>query len=45
VPLRSSLTLADRLGGWPEGVIAWATLAALAWAAIGSARKRRRDSD
>jgi apolipoprotein N-acyltransferase len=44
VPLRSSMTLADRLGGWPEGAIAWATVAALAWAAVGSVRKRRRDS-
>ena len=30
------------LGGWPEAVIAWATLAALAWA-IGQEFRRRRD--
>ena len=42
VPLRSSATLADRLGGWPEGVLAWATVAALAWAAAGALRQRRR---
>jgi apolipoprotein N-acyltransferase len=27
VPLISSATLADRLGGWPEAVLAWGTLA------------------
>ena len=32
VPLRTTLTLADRLGGWPEGAISAATAAALAWA-------------
>jgi apolipoprotein N-acyltransferase len=32
VPLRTNLTLADRLGGWPEGAISGATAAALAWA-------------
>jgi apolipoprotein N-acyltransferase len=44
VPLRSSTTLADHLGGWPEAVIAWATLAALGWVIgqqIRSRRKRR----
>ena len=30
VPLRTTTTLADRIGGWPEGVITFATLAALA---------------
>jgi apolipoprotein N-acyltransferase len=40
VPLVSSLTLADRLGQWPEYVITALTLAAFAWA-IGSARRRR----
>jgi apolipoprotein N-acyltransferase len=42
VPLRTSLTLADRLGGWPEAVLAWATVAALAWA-LSQAIRRRRD--
>jgi len=32
VPLRSGITLADRLGSWPEYVITFLTLAALAWA-------------
>jgi apolipoprotein N-acyltransferase len=41
VPLRSSISLADRLGGWPEAVIAWATVAALAWV-IGQEFRRRR---
>jgi apolipoprotein N-acyltransferase len=44
VPLRTSMTLADRLGGWPEGLLTWATVAALGWA-IGIAiwQRRRRD--
>ena len=45
VPLRSGLTLAARLGGWPEIVLTGLTVAALAWAvsAAGiSARYRRR---
>jgi apolipoprotein N-acyltransferase len=44
VPLRSELTLAGRLGGWPEIVLTGLTIAALAWAvgAAGiSARYRR----
>jgi apolipoprotein N-acyltransferase len=44
VPLRSSTTLADHLGGWPEAVIAWATVAALGWVIrqqIQGRRKRR----
>jgi apolipoprotein N-acyltransferase len=49
VPLRSSTTLADRLGGWPEALLSWATVAALAWAIGSSLRQRRRrlsrDSD
>ena len=32
VPLRSGLTLAARLGGWPEIVLTGLTVAALAWA-------------
>jgi apolipoprotein N-acyltransferase len=44
VPLRTSMTIADRIGGWPEAVIAWATVAALAWIMGGSLwRRRRRD--
>jgi apolipoprotein N-acyltransferase len=42
VPLRSSMTIADRIGGWPEAVIAWATVAALAWIIAGSVWRRRR---
>jgi apolipoprotein N-acyltransferase len=41
VPLRSSITLADRLGGWPEAVLAWATVAALAWVISQELRRRR----
>jgi apolipoprotein N-acyltransferase len=42
VPLRTDVTLADRAGGWPEGVISAATLAALAWALAAGAAARRR---
>ena len=41
VPLRSSTTLADRLGGWPEAVIAWGTVTALAWVIAQQVRRRR----
>jgi apolipoprotein N-acyltransferase len=41
VPLRSSTTLADRIGGWPEAVLAWATVAALAWVIAAEVRLRR----
>jgi apolipoprotein N-acyltransferase len=41
VPLLSSTTLADRLGGWPEAVLAWATLAVVVFA-FGLAIRRRR---
>ncbi len=44
VPLRSSLTLADRLGGWPEAVLTGLTILALGWAiarAVAGARGRR----
>jgi len=43
VPLRSGLTLADRLAGWPEGVLTALTILALAWAvarAVAAARRR-----
>ena len=42
VPLRSSLTLADRVGSWPEYVITVLALAALAWAIAGAAARRAR---
>jgi apolipoprotein N-acyltransferase len=42
VPLRSSMTIADRIGGWPEAVIAWTTVATLAWVIAGSVWRRRR---
>jgi len=41
VPLVSQRTLADRIGGWPEGVIVALTVAALAWAAAAAVRHRR----
>jgi len=42
VPLRSSTTLADRLGGWPEALLSWATVAAFCWALLAAVRLRRR---
>ena len=45
VPLRTTTTLADHLGGWPEAVVAWLTLAAIGWTAAGEMvrwRRRRR---
>jgi apolipoprotein N-acyltransferase len=42
VPLRSSMTLADRVGGWPEGLLVWPTVAAMGWALAVSIRQRRR---
>ncbi|HEY2077289.1 MAG TPA: apolipoprotein N-acyltransferase [Streptosporangiaceae bacterium] len=42
VPLLTSTTLADRLGGWPEAVIAWGTIAALGWVIAQQIRRRRR---
>jgi apolipoprotein N-acyltransferase len=44
VPLRSSTTLADRLGGWPEAVIAWGMVAALGWVIAQQVRRRKRRS-
>jgi len=41
VPLRSSTTLADRLGGWPEAVLAWGTVAAFGWVIARELRRRR----
>ncbi len=42
VPLRTGLTLADRLGGWPEAVLTALAIAALAWAILDAVRERRR---
>jgi len=42
VPLRSSLTLADRVGGWPEYVITFLVVVALAWVTRRAAIRRRR---
>jgi apolipoprotein N-acyltransferase len=42
VPLRTSTTLADALGGWPEALLSWATVAALAWVIGSTVRQRRR---
>lgn len=42
VPLRSNTTLADEVGGWPEGLITFATLAALVLALASLVRERRR---
>jgi apolipoprotein N-acyltransferase len=41
VPLRSSQTMAFRLGGWPEAIIVWTAAAAFAWA-LGQAIRQRR---
>jgi len=45
VPLRTDTTLADRIGGWPEGLLTFATLAALAFALGLAVRQRRRDHE
>jgi apolipoprotein N-acyltransferase len=42
VPLRTTITLADKIGGWPEGLITLATVAAFALALAGAIRDRRR---
>jgi apolipoprotein N-acyltransferase len=42
VPLQSNLTLADRVGGWPEYVITFLVAAALAWAIAGAAARGAR---
>jgi apolipoprotein N-acyltransferase len=42
VPLSTSTTLADRLGGWPEGIVAGATVAVLLVAIAGAIAERRR---
>jgi apolipoprotein N-acyltransferase len=42
VPLHTSTSLADRLGGWPEAVLTGLAIAALAWASAGAVRQARR---
>jgi apolipoprotein N-acyltransferase len=42
VPLISTITLADRMGQWPEFVITALTLAAFAWAVAAALRRRNR---
>jgi apolipoprotein N-acyltransferase len=42
VPLRTTITLADKIGGWPEALITFATLAALVLALTDAIRDRRR---
>ncbi len=42
VPLNSQLTLADRVGSWPETVVIVLTLGAAAWAAAGAVTGARR---
>jgi apolipoprotein N-acyltransferase len=41
VPLRTGVTLAYRLGGWPEAVLTALAIAALAWAVAGTVRQAR----
>ena len=43
VPLVSYRTLADRVGAWPEYVIIMLTVLALAWAAVRTRARSRRD--
>jgi apolipoprotein N-acyltransferase len=40
LPLRDSLTLSDRLGGWPEAIGGWTGLAAVLAAMMGALRRR-----
>ena len=42
VPLVSHITLADRVGQWPEYVITALTFAAFAWALASALRRRNR---
>ena len=42
VPLRSTTSMADAIGGWPEGLITFATLGALVLALSQMLRQRRR---
>jgi apolipoprotein N-acyltransferase len=43
VPLVSTVTLADRVGQWPEYVITGLTLAAFAWTVAAALRRRHRN--
>jgi len=42
VPLISRITLADRMGQWPEYLITALTLTAFAWAVAAALRRRTR---
>jgi apolipoprotein N-acyltransferase len=42
VPLATNMTLADRVGSWPEYVITFLVLAALAWVIAGAASRHAR---
>ncbi len=44
VPLRSGLSLADRLAGWPEAVLTALTILALGWAIVRAVAGARRGS-
>ena len=41
LPLRSSMTLSDRLGVWPEVALALLGIGGVAWGALSSRRRRR----
>lgn len=41
IPLRDSLTVADRVGPWPEYLLAAAAVGALAWLGLMTSRRRR----
>ena len=42
MPLLTTTTLADRLGGWPEAVLCWVTVALMIGLAAGALRRRGR---
>ena len=42
MPLLTTTTLADRLGGWPEAALCWVTVALMIWLAAGALRRRGR---
>ncbi|WP_243726881.1 apolipoprotein N-acyltransferase [Actinocrispum wychmicini] len=44
VPKRTTVTLATRIGAWPEGAMVVGGLAAVLWAVGGRVRRRRADS-